>query len=150
MSVRTERGPAREAMAARVGGQHSTEGVHSAGGAGVRKLSEVILEFARSVMGDAAAGTFQGAARVAIVAWNLANLPADLRRAGKADLLRTARRFGSAYARQLGRVMDELVERKQRLYPDDARMVLDHAFTGPGRGDHLRVTAGALPEAPAG
>jgi len=143
MSVWTEHGPVRQAEAAGADGQDSIQGVCSAAGAGRRKLSEVIQEFAWTVMDDASAGTFQGAIRVAIVAWNLANMPPDLRRTARADLLRTARRVGRRYARQLGRVMDELVERKQRLYPDDGRMVLNHSFTGAGRGDHLRVTAEA-------
>jgi hypothetical protein len=105
-----------------------------------RKLSEVLLDFAKPL--TAATRTeedFRTAVEVAILSWNISFLPADER----ATFLRKS--MGALLGGkddlpfETEQCIQMLLDRKEALYSDDKRFVVEHELSGHGHDASLVV-----------
>ena len=111
---------------------------------GVRKMSEVILDFAQPLL-DKADGTLEGqkkALTVAIIAWNIA-LMGDI----DEQLEKLDEHMGSEdqqFLDDMSLIASSLVQRKLDFYSDIKRMVMDYDLVDTGDGFHLNVVSSSM------
>lgn len=116
-----------------------------------RKMSEIIIEFAEPLLQEA--DSFESrktALSMAIFAWNLSMMPDYQTRidelcGAKSD--RKAKRKEAPFDFELLGAMSLLVRRKQELYSDVRRLVVDYDVVDTGEGRlHLNVVSSILPD----
>lgn len=106
---------------------------------GVRKLSEVLMEFVGEIVPeDASEEEFGQSVELAVVLWNLAILPEDAR--GEM-LWRMGQRASRADDPFFTGRLHELVDFRRRRYGDDRRLVVDFRIENGKRGRMLWVTS---------
>nr|VFJ56203.1 MAG: hypothetical protein BECKFM1743C_GA0114222_101715 [Candidatus Kentron sp. FM]VFJ59015.1 MAG: hypothetical protein BECKFM1743A_GA0114220_102294 [Candidatus Kentron sp. FM]VFK11937.1 MAG: hypothetical protein BECKFM1743B_GA0114221_102163 [Candidatus Kentron sp. FM] len=123
--------------------------------AGERKLSEVLLEFAAPLI-TATDGDPNGeekAIMVAVVLWNLAVLPEQELAKLKQDIsTKIAEKDPSAEGYELlfekgfNEMFEIMNRRKQALFPEDKRLVVDFSLENEGKKKRLLVASGDLSE----
>ena len=116
--------------------------------AGAQKMSQVILEFAGPLL-DQAEGDAESrnAVALAVFAWNASLMPEDRRK----DLVEE---YTSDFARAGGdiaairEVFSELIQRKEQVYADVQRLILDYRVRGPEGRRFLEVVSTTANVAP--
>lgn len=106
---------------------------------GMRKLSEVIKEFAEPLIdGVRTTEELNAGVSTAVLAWNMAIMPRNVRKQMLGDL---ADRYGSgAEVVVIRAVLGDMMARKKALYDDDKRFVMDYQVTRISPDDcHLAV-----------
>lgn len=94
------------------------------------KLSEAIERIAQPLLDSARDDSDRRLAIViAAACWNLSLMPKDDRPAFVKDLLDKSIKPGLSL-REVEQVIEALVLRKEALFPDDKRVVLDYSFVG--------------------
>lgn len=107
---------------------------------GEEKMSEVLLAFVEPYQHlTTSYEAYQRLIGVAVIAWNAALLPADGRReliaeAGKAITDKGTRR-------DLMAILDELIKRKERFFPDNKRFIVSYELSEAKEGYHLSVAS---------
>ncbi|HET6428788.1 MAG TPA: hypothetical protein VFJ30_10285 [Phycisphaerae bacterium] len=138
---RHPRGGADDSIVAMVGENGAIDGVYEGRVPGLRKLSEVIIELVEPYMEAFTPESVEMLIELGIVAWNLANLPPRQRRKTKA---KTLRGFPGP-RRDVEAFLDELIERKESLFPEDRRFAMDYTYTPGKAGGYLQVLSAMDP-----
>ena len=113
-----------------------------------RKMSDVLLDFAQPLVDAARNGDdFRIAITMAAACWNLSLRPepersATLKRMAKSDVFRP--RLDASL--ELEQQMRALVARKEALFPDDKRAILDYQVSGGPRDGSVVVRYEAIQE----
>jgi hypothetical protein len=108
------------------------------------KMSEIILEFAAPMLDIAPDDdAFQGALSTAIFAWNLACLPAHERKEFLTKALSDLE-TKDGDPRIFKKMIEELIQRKNYLYPDVKRFIFDYELTETYDGNHLYLISSPL------
>ncbi len=97
-----------------------------------RKVSDVLMEFAEPWFDDAQNDEQRKiVVHMAVLAWNMAAFPEPERWEG----------MSPGFAEQLGKparaILEQMIDRKVALYPEDKHSILDYQITGGG--DNMRV-----------
>ncbi|MBP8911999.1 MAG: hypothetical protein KBI32_10900 [Phycisphaerae bacterium] len=94
------------------------------------KLSDAIERLAQPLLDSARDDADRRLSLViATVCWNLSLMPKDERPALIKDLLDKSIKSGQP-AREVEQAFESLVSRKEAMFPDDKRVVLDYSFVG--------------------
>jgi len=139
--LRKRRRAAGDSMVALVDGKGAIKGVYEGRVPRMRKLSEVILELIEPFMDDIPLENMEMLIQIGIVAWDLAILPPHQRPKAKAMMLREAH----GPRGDVGALLDVFIERKEQLFPDDRRFVVDYTYTPGKKGGYLQVLASMDP-----
>ena len=104
------------------------------------KLSEVIIHYASPLLESTEPGEDRERALiVAITLWNLAMVPeSDRQRIIDSTFSKI---YGKDYPPDFDQVLEYFLERKQRLYPDINRVILDYDYVQTPEGYHLNVVS---------
>lgn len=106
-----------------------------------RKLSDVLLELAKPLLTTARTEEdFRTDVETAILGWNLSFLPADKRATFLRDSMDSLPGGREDLPVEAEQCLQMLVARKQALFPDDRRIVVDHQISGGPRDGNLVVT----------
>lgn len=111
---------------------------------GVRKMSEIILDFAKPLL-DETDGSFENykkALIVVIIAWNIAlmdDIDEQLEELNKHMNLEDEQ-----FLEDMSLILNLLVQRKLDFYSDVKRMVMDYDIVDTGDGFHLNVVSTPL------
>jgi len=104
------------------------------------KMSEVIIHYASPLLESAEPGEDREKALiVAITLWNLAMIP-ESEQQGIIDST-FSKIYGKDYPPDFDQVLNYFLERKQVLYPDVNRVILDYDYVQTPEGDHLNVVS---------
>ena len=114
-----------------------------------RKLSAVILDYARPLIDNVDDDHFRVAIGIAILCWNVALSPEDdqeeqLRFLGK-EMAKMAKNAPPGFADETKMWTQWLVERKKTLFAHDRRMVLNYTIEDRGDSHHLQVASTPAP-----
>jgi hypothetical protein len=139
--LRKRRREAPDSTVALVGRNGEIDGVYEGRIPGMRKLSEVILELVEPFMNDIPLENMEMLIQIGIVAWDLAILPPHQRPKAKAMMLREAH----GPKRDVSALLDVFIERKEQVFPDDRRFVVDYTYTPGKKGGYLQVLASMDP-----
>jgi hypothetical protein len=94
------------------------------------KLSEAIEHIAQPLLDSAQDDADRRFAIViATACWNLSLMPKDERPALIKDLLHKSVKPGQS-SREVEQMIEALISRKEALFPDDKRVILDYTFVG--------------------
>jgi hypothetical protein len=97
------------------------------------KLSELVFNVAKPLLESATNDEdYRKSILIAVLCWNLALTPEDKRSAVVQDLLAKAVKPGESAA-DVERMIADIVARKEALYPDDKRFIIDHTFARKGK-----------------
>jgi hypothetical protein len=97
------------------------------------KLSEAIQLLAQPLLDSARDGAdYRLILVIATLCWNLSLMPKDKRPSLIKDILDKAVKPGES-PREAEQIVEFLLSRKETLFPDDKRVILDHTFVGEGR-----------------
>ncbi len=111
---------------------------------GVRKMSEVIIEFAKPIL-DKTDGSVEGqkkALTIAIIAWNIALMDdIDEQLENLEDHMSSE---DAQFLEDMSLIVNSLVQRKLDFYSDVKRMVMDYDIVDTGDGFHLNVVSSSL------
>lgn len=104
------------------------------------KMSDVIIHYASPLLESAEPGEDRERALiVAITLWNLAMIP-ESERQGVIDST-FSKIYGKDYPLDFDQILDYFLERKQLLYPDVNRVILDYDYVQTPEGYHLNVVS---------
>ncbi|MGD1859098.1 MAG: hypothetical protein ACFB0E_03900 [Leptolyngbyaceae cyanobacterium] len=110
---------------------------------GAVKMSEVLEEFAEPYVEEI--DDFlehKSFLELAAIAWNLAIMPEEQRQAAREEMHNKFGRRGSQDSlKALDPLLDELIERKLQLFPDNQRLIMDLQFEDSGDQYHLSVAS---------
>ena len=114
-----------------------------------RKLSAVILDYARPLTNDVDDDHFRIAIGIAIMCWNVALFPEEeqeekLCLLGK-EMAKMAKGAPPGFAEETKVWTRRLVERKKTLFAHDRRMVLNYTVEDRGDSHHLYVVSTPAP-----
>jgi hypothetical protein len=97
------------------------------------KLSERVIDVAKPLLDSARnEDDYRLSIVIATACWNLALMPKDRRPALVQDLLDESVKPGES-SLDVERMIADIVARKEALYPDDKRIILDYTFVGGGK-----------------
>lgn len=104
------------------------------------KMSEVILDLAEDLLEAAETKSqYNSAITITCIAWNLATLNSE---EYKNSLERQLSKMGDqSYQQDTLKIIDALVEKKNRLYPDINRVILDYDLIGNKHNFHLNIVS---------
>jgi hypothetical protein len=112
------------------------------------KLSEMVMDVAKPLLDSARnEDDYRLGIVIATACWNLALMPQDERPALVQDLLNKSVKPGES-SLDIERMMADLIARKEALYPNDKRIILDYTFVG--EGDSMEFFVKYAGEEPAG
>lgn len=116
--------------------------------AGVEKMSEVIQRFIAPYMPFVHnLGDMERLVTTALVAWNAALLPSAERAAMLARSSESVRKLAGREAEEDFRIIvDEMMQRKQRYFPEIKRFVIDFTVTDEGNQFRLTVVSSLTPK----
>jgi hypothetical protein len=134
------------------GGRYAVGPLRRAAVPGGRKLSAVILDYARPMIDNVDDDQFRVAIGIAILCWNVALSPQDdqeeqLRFLGK-EMAKMAKNAPPGFADETRMWTQWLVERKKALFADDRRMVLSYTVEDSGDSHHLQVASTLMSHKP--
>jgi len=105
-----------------------------------RKISEVLLEFAEPVTCMTQDDEhYEALLMLASICWNASFLSAEERRTILRDLVEQFRAEDALVRAVLQETVLMLIERKELLYPDDRRLIMEHRSIGEGEDSRLQV-----------
>lgn len=105
-----------------------------------RKLSEVLLEFAEPLTATAhTEEDFREDIELALLVWNLSLLPAEERSSFLEEAIHPSSGPRASLPPKVEPVVQMLLARKQAMFPDDNRFVVDHQLSGGPRNADLVV-----------
>lgn len=111
-----------------------------------RKMSDVIVELAQPLIEQATnPEQFQMAISLASLCWNLSLAPAEERAAMVNDALQKLVKPGES-TDDIRHVMASLVARKEALFPNDRRLIINYRISGGGPEDAHVVIEYSPPE----
>lgn len=118
-------------------------GLRLAAGCGSRKkLSAAILELIAPFRDEAPDfSASQALVAIGCLAWNLSLVPHLERTAREEEAART---LPSAERKLFHEIIDALISRKQRLFPEDCRMVVSHEIATTEKGVELLVASAPM------
>lgn len=97
------------------------------------KLSEIVMDLAKPLLDSARnEEDYRKSILIAALCWNLALTPKDKRAAFMHDLLNKAVKPGESLL-DVERMIADVVARKEALYPDDKRLIIDYTFVAKGK-----------------
>ena len=103
------------------------------------KMSKLLLDFVAPYTASADSHEeFRKVVLVGLIAWNVALLPADLRQESLDGLLATA---APDTAADFQKIIDQMVERKEKYFAENRRFILAHHWTMTGSVPHLSVVS---------
>jgi hypothetical protein len=106
---------------------------------GKKKMSEVILDFIGPYLPAAQSEErYRALLSVAVVAWNASLFPPSERSRILNSVIDKAMPYGSEDTKL---VIEELVQRKERYFSDNKRMILSYDLTMTEEGTHLSVAS---------
>jgi hypothetical protein len=111
-----------------------------------RKMSDVLVDFAQPLLDTARSeDDFRLAIMIAAACWNLSLLP-ESERSAPLQQLTSSEMFkpGLEASQELERHMRALVARKEALFPDDKRVILDYQVSGGPRDGYVEVRYEAI------
>lgn len=88
---------------------------------------------------------FESIVCLGIVGWNLGLKPPAERRPERERLLETLPRVLTQDRPFIRRLVEEFIQRKEELFPDNVRLILDYQVTDVGDGYHVDVVSTAWP-----
>ncbi len=104
------------------------------------KMSELLLDFVAPYTASADAHEeFQKVVLLGLIAWNITLLPAGLRKESLDGLLSKA--VPADTATDFRKIIDQMVERKEKYFAENRRFIMAHHWTMTGRGPHLSVVS---------
>ena len=107
---------------------------------GQQKMSKVLLDFVAPYTASAASHEeIQKLVLLGLAAWNIALLPADLRKESLDDL--TVKAVPADAAADFQKIIDQMVERKEKYFAENRRFILAHHWTMNGTRPHLSVVS---------
>lgn len=110
------------------------------------KMSEVLKAFVKPYLEEIPDYQQEMFLQIAILAWNLAIMPEDMRQQAFEDLLKKGVKGKNPFARQDMRdFIDELIARKSELFPDNQRYIVDFQLKNAGNQFHLSVASTMTP-----
>ncbi len=110
----------------------------------VRKMSEIILEFAGPIMESAETFEMQRSAiSVAMIAWNM-SLMDDFTSSMENLSEKMKMPMDKQFASEMASTIRFLIQRKLEFYSDIRRMVMDYDVVDTGKGLHLNVVSTVL------
>ncbi len=111
------------------------------------KMSEVLEEFVEPYLPEAnGLEQQQMVFEMAIIAWNLAILPAHKRQSALEDMFNNLMKDKRAIVkRDLNNLIDEMVQRKLELFPNNRRYIIDFQLEDAGDQFHLSVASTLAP-----
>ena len=113
------------------------------------KMSEILISFAEPLLENAHTyADYENAISIAIVAWNLSLLPSEALDDTVNALENVLSASGNAEinSENMFQVVDHLKKRKQQLFPDIYRMIVDYELIDTDQGFHLNVISNAADE----
>jgi len=130
-------------------GEYAVEPLHLTSAPRGRKLSAVILDYARPLIDNVDDDQFRIAIGIAIMCWNVALSPEEeqkekLRLLCK-EMAKMAKGAPGGFADEAKMWTQWLVERKKTLFADDRRMVLNYNVENRGDSHHLQVASTLAP-----
>jgi len=133
-------------------GGYAVEPLHNTSQSRGRKLSAVILDYARPLIDNAGDDQFRIAVGIAIMCWNVALFPEDeqeekLRFLGK-EMAEMVKNAPPGFTEKTQVWTRWLVERKKTLFAYDRRMVLNYTIEDRGDSHHLQVVSTPLSHKP--
>jgi hypothetical protein len=107
---------------------------------GQQKMSKVLLDFVAPFSASVASHEeFKKLVLIGLAAWNIALLPAGLRKESLNDLIVKA--VPADTADDFQKIIDQMVERKEKYFAENRRFILAHHWTMNGREPHLSVVS---------
>ena len=113
----------------------------------MEKMSEILLDFARPLFTDVdkESDAFDTAVGIAVTVWNISQAPEEVQDALLDELLDRATEDDPSAADGLQQTLALMLERKQQLYPDNNRIVLDYKIVKRGSHTHVDVVSTVTP-----
>ena len=111
------------------------------GSFGQQKMSRIFLDFVKPYTATAESEEqFRMAIQLGLIAWNIALIPAEVRKENLESLIHQA---APASAADFLAIVNEMVERKERHFAHCRRWILAHHLTMTPRRPHLSVVSTA-------
>ena len=110
-------------------------------------MSEILLDFAKPLFTgiDKESDAFDTAVGIAITVWNISQAPEEVQDSLLDELLDRVTEDDPSAADELQETVALLLERKQQLYPDNKRIILDFKIIRHGSHRHLDVVSTVTP-----
>jgi hypothetical protein len=113
----------------------------------VEKMSEILLDFGKPLFAgvDKESEVFDTAVGIAVTVWNISQAPEDVQDTLLDELLDRVTEDDPSAADGLQETVALMFERKQQLYPDNHRIILDYKLIRRGSHRHLDVVSTVTP-----
>ena len=108
----------------------------------VRKMSEVLLDFAEPLLGESDDDRhFRAAISIAAVSWNMAFLPPKEWKVALSEVSKDMPKGDAFTDPEIREVLHSLVDRKKALFADDNRIIINYQVVGEGARPRLLVAS---------
>lgn len=107
----------------------------------VKKMSEVLLDFAEPLLEACNDEQLKGAIAIAAASWNMTFLPPEEQKAALDELIMAAAKGDTLSDRETREVLHWLANRKKLLFADDNRIIIDYELVEEEAGPRLLVTS---------